>query len=211
MLDTTGNPTIAFLASGIEGLKVRITAKAPDEATALALLSEEEAELRALLGELVFGVDDESMEHAVGVLLDGHGLTLGLAESVTGGLMGARLTDVAGASGFFTGSIVAYDSEVKFDVLAVPRGPVVSAAAAEAMAEGARRALGSDVGLAVTGVAGPAEQDGQPVGTVFVGLALDDAVESVQLRLPGDRRRVREFSAISALDLLRHRLLAREG
>jgi nicotinamide-nucleotide amidase len=211
VLDTTGNPTIAFLASGIEGLKVRITAKAPDEATALALLSEEEAELRALLGELVFGVDDESMEHAVGVLLDGHGLTLGLAESVTGGLMGARLTDVAGASGFFTGSIVAYDSEVKFDVLAVPRGPVVSAAAAEAMAEGARRALGSDVGLAVTGVAGPAEQDGQPVGTVFVGLALDDAVESVQLRLPGDRRRVREFSAISALDLLRHRLLAREG
>jgi nicotinamide-nucleotide amidase len=145
------------------------------------------------------------------VLLDGHGLTLSLAESVTGGLMGARLTDVAGASGFFTGLIVAYDSEVKFDVLGVPRGPVVSAAAAEAMAVGARRVLGSDVGLAVTGVAGPAEQDGQPVGTVFVGLALDDAVESVQLRLPGDRRRVREFSAISALDLLRHRLLAREA
>jgi nicotinamide-nucleotide amidase len=151
------------------------------------------------------------MEHAVGVLLEGHGLTLGLAESVTGGLMGARLTDVAGASGFFTGSIVAYDSEVKFDVLGVPRGPVVSAAAAEAMAVGARRALGSDVGLAVTGVAGPAEQDGQPVGTVFVGLALDDEVESVLLRLPGDRRRVREFSAISALNLLRQRLLARQA
>jgi nicotinamide-nucleotide amidase len=208
-LDTTGNPTLAFLARGIEGLKIRLTAKAPDEATALTVLAEEEAELRALLGELVFGVDDESMEHAVGVLLSGHGLTLGLAESVTGGLMGARLTDVAGASGFFSGSVVSYESEVKFDLLGVPRGPVVSASAAEAMAAGARGVLGSDVGLAVTGVAGPAEQDGQPVGTVFVGLALDDVVESVELRLPGDRRRIREFSAISALNLLRQRLLAR--
>jgi nicotinamide-nucleotide amidase len=208
-LDTTGNPTLAFLASGIEGLKIRLTAKAPDEETALAVLAEEEAELRALLGELVFGVDDETMEHAVGVLLSAHGLTLGLAESVTGGLMGARLTDVAGASGFFRGSIVSYDSDVKFDLLGVPRGPVVSAPAAQAMASGARRVLGSEVGLSVTGVAGPAEQDGQPVGTVFIGIALDDVVESVELRLPGDRRRVRDFSAISALNLLRQRLLAR--
>ncbi|MEY2588726.1 MAG: nicotinamide-nucleotide amidase [Acidimicrobiaceae bacterium] len=208
-LDTTGNPTLAFLASGIEGLKIRLTAKAPDEETALAVLAVEEAELRALLGELVFGVDDETMEHAVGVLLSAHGLTLGLAESVTGGLMGARLTDVAGASGFFRGSIVSYDSDVKFDLLGVPRGPVVSAPAAQAMASGARRVLGSEVGLSVTGVAGPAEQDGQPVGTVFIGLALDDVVESVELRLPGDRRRVRDFSTISALNLLRQRLLAR--
>jgi nicotinamide-nucleotide amidase len=77
------------------------------------------------------------------------------------------------------------------------------------MASGARRVLGSEVGLSVTGVAGPAEQDGQPVGTVFIGIALDDVVESVELRLPGDRRRVRDFSAISALNLLRQRLLAR--
>jgi len=209
LLDRTANPTVAFLASGIEGLKVRITAKAPDEATATELLSTEEQELRALLGDLVFGVDDETMEHAVAVLLDAHGLCLGLAESITGGLMGARLTDVAGASGFFKGSIVSYDSEVKFDLLDVPEGPVVSAAAVEAMAAGARRVLASDVGLAVTGVAGPAEQDGQPVGTVFVGVAIDDDVESVQLRLPGDRRQIREFTVISALDLLRRRLLAR--
>jgi nicotinamide-nucleotide amidase len=208
-LDRVGNPTLAFLASGIEGLKVRITAKAADEATAHEILAAEEAELRALLGDLVFGVDDESMEHTVGVLLEGHGLTLGLAESVSGGLMSSRLTDVAGASGFFRGSIVSYDSEVKLDLLDVPEGPVVCAEAAEAMAVGARKRLGSDVGLAVTGVAGPAEQDGQPVGTVFIGLAIDDTVESVQLRLPGDRRRIREFTAISALNLLRQRLLER--
>jgi nicotinamide-nucleotide amidase len=209
VLDRTGNPTLAFLASGIEGLKVRVTAKAPDEATAGDLLDAEEAELRALLGQLVFGIDDETMEHAVGVLLDAHDLSLGLAESVTGGLMGARLTDVAGASDFFRGSIVSYASDVKHSLLGVPEGPVVSGAAAEAMAVGARRVLGSDVGVAVTGVAGPAEQDGQPVGTVFVGIALDDVVESVQLRLPGDRRRIRDFTAISALDVLRRRLLAR--
>jgi nicotinamide-nucleotide amidase len=104
---------------------------------------------------------------------------------------------------------VSYDSEVKFDLLGVPEGPVVSADAAIAMAEGARRVLGADVGLAVTGVAGPAEQDGQPVGTVFIGLAIDDHTESVQLRLPGDRRRIREFTVISAFNLLRQRLLER--
>ena len=206
-LDTIGNPTLAFLASGVEGIKVRITAKAGDVATAHEVLDVEEAELRALLGVLVFGVDDMSMEEAVGALLRGHDLTLGLAESVTGGLMGSRVCDVAGASGFFRGSIVSYASDVKFDVLGVPEGPVVSAEAARAMAEGARKVLGADVGIAVTGVAGPAEQDGQPVGTVFIGLAIGDDVTTAELHLPGDRRRIREFSAISALNLLRLRLL----
>jgi nicotinamide-nucleotide amidase len=208
-LDATGNPTLAFLASGIEGLKVRITAKALDEARALDLLAIEEAEVRAVLGLLVFGVDEENMENAVARLLQAHGLTLGFAESVTGGLMGARMTDVEGSSEFFKGSIVSYASDVKFSVLDVPEGPVVSAAAVEAMATGARRVLDADVGLAVTGVAGPAEQEGQPVGTVFVGLALDDDVDSLQLRLPGHRRSIREFTVISALDVLRRRLLAR--
>ena len=209
-LDAIGNPTIAFLASGIEGIKVRITAKGPDETAARDLLTAEEDELRALLGPLVFGVDDESMEHAVAVLLDAHQLTLGVAESLTGGLVGARLASVAGASGFFRGGIVAYDSEVKFDLLGLPRGPVVTEEAAIAMAQGARKVLGADVGLAITGVAGPAEQDGQPVGTVFLGLALDDRVEAMHVRLPGDRERVRQFACISLLNLLRMRLLERE-
>ncbi|MBV9932973.1 MAG: CinA family protein, partial [Actinobacteria bacterium] len=87
-------------------------------------------------------------------------------------------------------------------------GPVVSAEAAKAMAEGARKALGADVGLAVTGVAGPAEQDGQPVGTVFFGIAMGDTpADSSEVHLPGDRILVRQFAAISLLDLLRHKLL----
>jgi nicotinamide-nucleotide amidase len=208
-LDVTGNPTIAFLASGIEGIKVRITAKATSHDEATALLDAEESELRALLGSVVFGVDDETMEVAVARLLVDAGLTLGLAESVTGGLVSARLTAVAGASEWFRGAIVSYDRQVKYDLLDVSEGPVVSESAARQMAAGAARVLGADVGLAVTGVAGPTTQDGQPVGTVWLGLALDGEASATVVRLPGDRERVRQFAAISLLDLLRHRLLDR--
>ena len=110
---------------------------------------------------------------AVGKLLVAAGLTLGLAESLTGGLVGSRISAVPGASDWFRGSIVAYASDVKRKLLGVGDGPVVSEAAAEEMATGRGRALGADVGLALTGVAGPTEQDGQPVGTVWVGLAID--------------------------------------
>jgi nicotinamide-nucleotide amidase len=208
-VDTQTNPTIAFLASGIEGIKVRLTAKAPDETSARELLAAEEQELRTILGELVFGVDDETMEDAVASLLKAQGLTLGVAESLTGGLLGARLTEAEGATDFFRGSIVAYKSEVKFDVLGVPEGPVVSEQAARAMAEGAAKVLGADVGLGVTGVAGPAEQEGHPVGTVFMATTVDGDTQCVQVRLPGQRDQVRQFACISLLDFLRRRLLAR--
>jgi nicotinamide-nucleotide amidase len=203
-LEREGNPTLAFLASGWEGIKVRLTAKGPDVATADGLLDRWEAAVRAEVGTLVFGVDDETMESAVLAGLRARHLTLGLAESVTGGLVCGRLTAVPGASDVVRGSIVSYATEVKHDVLGVPDGPVVSAAAAEAMAAGARRVLGADVGLALTGVAGPAEQDGMPVGTLFVGLATPDgAVTSRALRLPGVRDQMRMLSVISALDVVR--------
>ncbi len=205
--------TIAFLASGMEGLKVRLTAKAATDEAADALLAAEEAEVRAVLGpDLVFGVDDETMEHAVLALLEEAGLTLGLAESLTGGLATARLVDAPGASKVVRGAVVSYASEVKFDVLDVPEGPVVTARAAEAMAAGARRVLDADVGLSFTGVAGPEPQPGEdePPGTVFVGLDLQGEVASVRLQLPGDRIRVRQFAVISGLGLLRSRLAARD-
>ena len=204
-----GGATIAFLASGIEGIKVRVTVKSPDAEAAKGLLSAEEAQVRLILGDLVFGVDDDTMESSVGHLLRAADLTLGIAESLTGGLVGSRLTNVIGASEWFRGGVVSYAREVKFDVLDVPEGPVVSEDAAKAMAAGAARVLGADVGLSFTGVAGPAEQDGQPPGTVFVGLAMPGlAPEATRLQLPGDRERVRQFAAISGLDLLRKRLLA---
>jgi nicotinamide-nucleotide amidase len=210
-LEAVGNPTIAFLASGIEGLKVRITAKGPDPVATGAALDQEEHALRALLGDVVFGVDDESMEVVVAGLLRRAGLTLGLAESLTGGLVGARITAVPGASDFFRGAIVSYQGDIKRDLLGVPEGPVVSEAAALAMAKGAARLLGADVGLAVTGVAGPTEQDGQAVGTVWLGIALDARATAAAVHLPGHRQMVRELAAISLLDLLRRRLTARVG
>jgi len=205
----TGVPTVAFLASGIEGIKLRLTVKATDDDAAVQALDAEEAEMRALLGAAVFGVDDETMEAAVGSLLVERGWSLGTAESLTGGMVATRLVAVPGASDWFRGAVVAYDAAVKRSVLGIADGPVVTMEAAAAMAGGARRVLGSDVGLATTGVAGPAEQEDRPVGTVVVGLALPgSAPEAVELRLPGDRERVRQLATISALNILRGRLTA---
>ena len=103
---------------------------------------------------------------------------------------------------------MAYDSQVKFDVLDVPEGPVISEAAAMAMADGVRKLLGADVGLATTGVAGPAEQEGHPPGTVWLGVAVGDDVSATFIRLPGDRERVRQLTVISLMDRLRRQLLA---
>jgi nicotinamide-nucleotide amidase len=207
-----GTVTLAFLASGVEGIKVRITARAATMAEVTSLLNREEKDVRAAieaeLGDIVFGVDDESMEVAVAQLLIARGVTLGVAESLTGGLIASRLVNVPGASAWFRGGVVAYHEQVKFDLLGVPVGPVVTEAAAAAMAEGVCRATGSDVGLGITGVAGPDDQEGTPPGTVFVGLCLPgDSVTTRQVRVPGDRERVRQYGAISALDLLRRALI----
>ncbi len=207
-LGELGNPTLAFLASGWEGIKVRLTAKAATAADASAVVSGWETEIRDLLGSLVFGFDADTMESVVLELMRQRGLTLGLAESVSGGLVAARLTSVPGASDVFRGSIVSYASQVKFDLLGVSEGPVVSPEAAAEMALGAQRVLGADVGLSLTGVAGPTEQDGQPVGTLHVGLATRDGVSTSSLRLPGTRDQMRQFCVISSLDIVRRHLLA---
>ena len=208
-LELPGAPaaTIAFLASGMEGIKVRVTAKAPTDAAVQEILDTEEAALRSILGDLVFGVNDQNMEATVGTMLKARGLSLGLAESLTGGLVASRLVAIPGASGWFRGGVVSYASEVKFTVLGVPEGPVVSAEAAMAMAVGARTCLGSSVGLSVTGVAGPDLQEGQPLGTVFVGVAIGDRVVAERFMLPGDRERIRQFATINALDMLRKALM----
>lgn len=205
-LDRLGNATIAFLASGIEGIKVRLTARGDTIEEAAAILDAEEAEVRTVLGDLVFSSEDLSMEAEVGRRLEAQHRTLAVAESLTGGLMASRIVSVPGSSEWFKGAVVAYDSQVKFDVLGVPEGPVICEAAATMMADGVRRLLGADIGLATTGVAGPAEQEGHPPGTVWLGLAVGDVVEAIHIRLPGDRERVRQFSVITLMDLLRRRL-----
>jgi len=209
-LDGGGGVTIAFLASGMEGLKVRLTAKAATAGEAEALLADEESRVRAIAGEIVFGVDEQTMESVVLDLLVERGLTMATAESLTGGMVGTRLTEVPGASRAFVGSVVAYDGAVKRDLLGVPADVhVVSEEAVSAMASGVCAHLGADVSVAVTGVAGPDPQDGIEPGTVWMATCVDGEVEAVRTRWPFDRTRVRQFTVITVLDALRRRLLAR--
>ncbi len=206
-----GAPTIAFLASGIEGIKLRLTVKAPTEEAAVAALDAEEAELRALVGAYVFSVD-EPMEEVVGRMLAERSLRLATAESFTGGLLASRLVGIPGASNWFVGGVVPYATAAKHTLLGIEVGEVVTADAACAMAAAVSSLLGADIGLATTGVAGPDSQEGHPPGTVFVGLALPDRpAEAVELRLPGEREQVRQLGVISTLDLLRRRLLGIEA
>jgi nicotinamide-nucleotide amidase len=208
-LESPDTPTLAFLASGWEGLKVRLTAKAATLADCDAQLDHWEAVVRAELGDLVFGTNDDTMESVVLESCRRRGLTLAVAESVTGGLVGARLTGIAGASSVFRGAIVSYATEVKQDLLGVGYGPVVGEDAARQMAHGVRERLGADIGLSLTGVAGPDEQDGQPVGTLYVGLVGPSFDEVRHTRLPGQREQMRQFAVITALGLLRTELAAR--
>ncbi len=206
-LDKVGNPTLAFLAIGVEGLKVRITVKAPDEAQAAEMLDAEQAELWPLIGHLVFGLDGDNMETVVVRELIERGLTIGVAESVTGGYVAGRICAVPGASQVFRGGVIAYQPEIKQRLLGVPEGPVVTEEAAVAMAEGVRKVMDADIGLATTGVAGPEEVEGKPVGTVCFAVASPDGALATTIRLPGDRERIRQFSTISLLDVLRRVLV----
>lgn len=194
-LDGRGNPTLAFQASGIEGIKVRITAKAEDDAAAEAVIAEEEAHLRGLLGELVFGVDEQSMETVILEELAARGMTLAVAESLTGGVMSARLTDIDGEHRTFRGSMIA----------ATDQGSGNAEEQAAEAALTARRAYGADVGIAAVDAA-PHER--QTRGTVILAIAMGDEMISHPVLLPGDRNRLRNFAVISLLDLLRRNLPA---
>jgi nicotinamide-nucleotide amidase len=206
-----GDPTIAFLAGSGE-VRVRITAKAPTEEAASAMLDEVEREVRDVLGPAVVGGTDETLELIVGRLLAGRRWTLATAESVTGGQIAGRITDAAGASATYRGGVVAYATDAKPGVLGVDPAlidehGVVSAPVARAMAAGARRVLDADVGLATTGVAGPTELEGVAVGTVVMAVSgpLGDFAREVVM--PGERDNVRRLATASALNLLRLYLL----
>lgn len=163
------------------------------------------------LGEAVFGRDGETLPAVVGRLLAERGETVATAESLTGGLVGAALSELPGSSATFRGGLVVYATDAKTSVAGVPPSVLsaygaVSEPAAGALATGARDRLGSDWGVATTGVAGPDEQEGQAVGTVHVAVAGPTGTHVRSLRLPGDRDRVRLLTVTSALDLLRRRL-----
>jgi nicotinamide-nucleotide amidase len=209
----SANPTIAFLASSGE-VKVRITAKAASAEAAERLIEPVAEEVRRRLGDVVFTTNDETLEAAVVRLLTQAGSTLACAESITGGGVGARITSVPGASEVFVGSGVVYRNEAKAGVLGVSRetlegpGPVSEECALE-MAGGARRVFGSDLGLSLTGAAGPESHGGSPPGVIWVALHGDEVTHARGFQVPGERDRVRRWAEQAALDLVRRHLEGR--
>jgi PncC family amidohydrolase len=189
-----------------DGMAVRVAVIAGDEGR----LNWGVQLVQAGVGDAVLGDAGATLEGHVVELLRRQGLTAGTAESLTSGAIAERLSRPVGAGSVFLGGIVSYAADVKHGLLAVPEGPVVTEDAAMAMAEGAARVLGADAAVAVTGVAGPSEMEGRPVGTVLVGSWLDGEARSAVVLLDGSPDQIRRDAASHALDHLRHRLLARE-
>ncbi len=210
-LDALNHATYAFQASGIEGIKVRITAKAGDASSAEAIIASEEKIVREILGDCIFGVDEQTMESVVLAALREAGMTLSIAETATGGLISMRLNATAGASDVLRGSVVLPHGGTQESLLGVAPGPFANPKTTAELAEAVRRLFKTDVGLVTTAIDDSVKIPGQRPGTVYIGLALGDNVDVERVSLPGDRERIREFSVISALNLLRHRLTARGG
>lgn len=204
--------TVAFLPAPT-GVDLRLTAWAgEDEEEAGAALDAAERALAERIGGDLYAVDGADLAQTVGTLLSRRRMMLAVAESCTGGLLAKRLTDQAGASAYFAGAVVAYADHVKEGLLGVSTETLgaagaVSETVARAMAEGARARLGAGAALSITGVAGPGGgSESKPVGTVWIGLAVQGRTEARHFRFPGDREEVRERSAQAALDLLRRAL-----
>lgn len=205
-------PEVGITASDAT-ISLRIFAQAASLAEAHAQIAPVEAIIRARLGKLVYGVDDEELQDAVLRLLQARQKTLATAESITGGLVAHRLTRIPGASDWFRGGIVAYTNEVKAELLGVPRDLLarhgaVSAPVAEAMALGCRQRLQTDLAVSTTGLAGPggAEPD-KPIGLVYVGLACAAGVFSTTFNWAGTRTEIQSPTAKQALNMVRLKLL----
>jgi nicotinamide-nucleotide amidase len=212
LADGVGAVELAYLPT-IEGVDLRVTVRNLPPEVADARLEQAATRLRSVLGDAIYGEGDTDLAAVVLDLCRARGITIGMAESCTGGMLGERLTAVPGSSDVVRGGVIAYANEVKRTLLGVDAGLLethgaVSEPVVRAMASGARKLLGVDAALAITGIAGP---DGgsadKPVGTVWLALDLRGEVESVLLRLWGDRAEIRQRSAQGALNLLRRTLL----
>lgn len=212
LIDAQTDPTIALYASPGE-VKVRLATKDVDEHAAQQRLHSLAEALRGRLAGHVFGVDEETMEVAVGRLLRERGATIAVAESCTGGLIASRITDVPGASDYLIAGVVAYANEAKMAILGVPEGILrehgaVSESCARAMAEGVRNRAGTDYAIATTGVAGPGGGTPEkPVGLVYIAVAGPDGTVCVSQMWPGTRDMFKQRVSQMALSLLRRQLL----
>lgn len=211
-MDTWENPTAAPYAKEGECL-VRITAMGKDKEEAFAMTEPAVREVRQVLGDVVYGVDVDSLEQVVVREMTARGLTLATAESCTGGLMGKRITDVPGASACYLGGVVSYQNEVKENLLGVRHETLITKGAVSEdtacqMAEGVRKALGADIGISTTGVAGPGGGTPEkPVGLIYVGISTKDKTWAVRILRPRQSREsLRRLASSTAFDLVRRHL-----
>lgn len=215
LVEAQTNPTIAYRAGGGQ-VRVRVTAKATTRFEAEELIAPVEQAVRERLGTAAVGRGHATVASHLGALLRGCGGSVAVAESLTGGLIGAEITRLPGSGDFFLGSLVPYATPAKVRVARLDRSLLdekgaVSEEVAAALARSAAETFGATLGLSATGVAGPGEQDGKPPGTVFVGAWLDGRAEVRRPRAYGDRDHVRSISATWAIDLGRRLLLDRHG
>ena len=205
-------PSIAFLANISTGIKIRVSLSGEDEIKVNEILRDEVDRVASVLGESVFSTDSETLEQVIHRICTEKGITIGLVESLTGGMIASRIVDVPGASKYFKGSIVAYDTDIKRSILKIQASEVVSEAAVIEMAKSGLELLSCDICLSISGVGGPEKQEGKDPGTVYIGLAADTAkfskvnLNPVELKLYGSRDTIRQMATTSALDLLRRRL-----
>ena len=197
-----GNPYLGIYAKA-DGIHLRIIGRGSTEEEAHARIAPMEEEIRRTLGSSLWGVDDETPEARLGDLLRTRHLTLATMESVTGGFLASSITDVPGSSAYFKGGFIAYTAAMKV-ALGVDGGliaehGVVSPQVAEAMAEAARRRVAADVGLGITGVAGPASMEDRPPGTVFIGFSFQGETRSFEGRYLPQRALVKRRAATQAL------------
>ena len=203
-----GNPGLAYLAKPGE-VHVRVTARDLKPEVAGEMVSELAAKVKERLVDFIFALDDEVLEEVVGRLLTEGGVKIAVAESCTGGLIATRLTNVPGSSGYFLGSIVAYDNQIKERFLGVSKDVLekhgaVSKETAEAMARGIQNLLKPELGLGVTGIAGPGGgTETKPVGLVFIALATPGGTYCRQFRFPGERPGVRWGASNAGLNMIR--------
>lgn len=208
------NPTVATYAKN-DAVDVRISAKAATQAAAETLVQATEDQARRVLGRHVFGVDSETLAGAVGKLLDDQHLQLGVMESCTGGLLANYLTDRSGSSNHMRGGLVSYATDLKVE-LGVPQATidaagVVSDETAVAMARVACDQLKAQVGVGITGVAGPEPQDDKPVGEVHIAVISPHGTQVKQFNFRGERTEIKHRAALTALNMLRMHLLDATG
>ena len=210
---TSANPTLGIYAKG-DGIHLRFTAKAKNREQAEEMIACGEAEVKAILGESIWGTDNDTLPGVVGQLMAEKRLSLASMECGTGGLLVNAITDVPDASAYFKGGLVAYSKGalVAYGVEAnlVNKHGITSAEVAQAMAESGRRHLRADIGISVTGVVDPVDLKGKLFDTLYIGIDSATGKKIIKRESPGDRIRTRRLTIVAALFELRQALLSRD-